>query len=136
MSESNASPIGHELVEQVVNKRVRDARKAEVLLIYEDLLQAVWDRILPTLGRVTTIAIMERAVVLTKEDYPIIEKLEVGANGVLLERLKESIEESEPDMIREALKELVAEFIDILALLTGDILVKQVIEEIEERRPS
>lgn len=136
MSERNGSPIGHEVVEQIINKRIKDARKAEVLLIYEDLLQAVWDRILPTLGRVTTIAIMERAIVLTKEHYPIIGKLEVGAKGVLLERLKESIEESEPDIVRDALKELVAEFIDILAMLTGDILVKQVIKEIEERRPS
>lgn len=136
MSESNGSPTGHEVVEQVVNKRIKDARKAEVLLIYEDLLQAVWDRILPTLGRVTTIAIMERAIVLAKEGYPILGKLEVGANGVLLERLKESIDESEPDFVRDALKELVAAFIDILAMLTGDILVKQVIKEIEERRPS
>lgn len=136
MSESDGSPIGHEVVEQVVSNRIKDAREAEVLLIYDDLLQTVWDRILPTLGRVTTIAIMERAIVLAKEHYPIIGTLQVGANGVLLEGLKKSIEESEPDIVRAALKELVAEFIDILAMLTGDILVKQVIKEIEERRPS
>jgi hypothetical protein len=136
MSESYESSIGHELVERIIDRRMEDARKAEVLLIYEDLLQTVWDRILPTLGRVTTIAIMERAIVLAKEHYPIIGKLQIGANGVLLEGLKESIEVSEPDIVRAAFKELVAAFIDILAMLTGDILVKQVIKEIEERRSS
>jgi hypothetical protein len=136
MSESYESRIGHELVERIIDKRMEDARKAEVLLIYEDLLQAVWDRILPTLGRVTTIAIMERAIVLAREHYPVIGKIQIGANGVLLEGLKESIEVSEPDIVRAAFKELVAAFIDILAMLTGDILVKQVIKEIEERRSS
>lgn len=136
MSENKLSPIGHEVVEQAINNRIKDARKAEVLLIYEDLFQTVWNRILPTLGRVTTMAIMERAIVLAKEHYPLVGMLEVGANGVLMEGMKKSIEESEPDIVRNALKQLVAEFIDILAMLTGDILVKQVIKEIEERRPS
>lgn len=118
------------------NLSVISALDTEFLLIYDNLLQTVWDRIVPTLGRVTTIAIMERAIVLAREHHAILGKLQICANSVLLERLKESIEESEPDIVRVALKELVAEFIDILAMLTGDILVKQVIREIEQRRPS
>jgi len=35
--------------------------------------------------------------------------------------------------LRDALKELVANLIDILAMLTGDILVRQLIKEIERK---
>ena len=134
MSEKNVNPNGYEMVDRVINQRINEARKAEVLVIYEELLQTIWNRILPTLGRVTTIAIMERAIILCKENYPVIEHVKIRPDGLTLQVLRESINESELDIIREALKELVADLIDILAMLTGDILVKQLITEIEGRR--
>jgi len=66
---------GHEVAEKMVAERVSQARKEEVLEIYEDLLQTIWNRILPTLGRVTVMAIMERALALTKETYPLMSHL-------------------------------------------------------------
>jgi len=134
MSEKNLKPNGYEVVDKVIDKRIQHVRKEEVLVIYDELLQTIWDRILPTLGRVTTMAIVERAIILTKENYPIIEQVKVGPDGLVLQKLREVIDESELDTIRKALKELVADLIDILALLTGDILVKQLIQEIDGRR--
>ena len=125
---------GHEVADKVLNERIRQARKEEVLEIYEELLQTVWDRILPTLGRVTVMAIMERAIVLTKDSYPIVDRLEVTPQGLSFEDLRRSMSESELEVIREALRELVADLIDILAMLTGDILVQQLIKEIDGRR--
>ncbi len=136
MTEETASPSAHEMVDKVINNRINDARKAEVLGIYEELLQTVWDRILPTLGRVTTVAIMERAIILTKEKYPIVSRVGVGPGGLVLDSLRESSNGADSATIREALKELVADLIDILAMLTGDILVSQLIKEIEGRRSS
>lgn len=136
MTEETASPSAHEMVDKVINNRINDARKAEVLGIYEELLQTVWDRILPTLGRVTTVAIMERAIILTKEKYPIVSRVGVGPRGLVLDSLRESSNGADSATIREALKELVADLIDILAMLTGDILVSQLIKEIEGRRSS
>jgi len=136
MSDETATPSAHEVVDKVINSRINDARKAEVLGIYEELLQTVWDRILPTLGRVTTVAIMERAVILTKEKYPIVDGVKVGPRGLVLASLRASDDEADSATIREALKELVADLIDILAMLTGDILVTRLIKEIEGRRSS
>jgi hypothetical protein len=132
--EKGAGPSsGREVANKVLSERIRQARKGEVLEIYEELLQTVWNRILPTLGRVTVMAIMERSIILTKESFPFVERLEVTSEGLSFDTLRSSMNESELEVIREALRELVANLIDILAMLTGDILVQQLIKEIDGR---
>jgi hypothetical protein len=124
---------GHEVIEMAVQERVTQARKEEVLDIYNDLLKTIWNRILPTLGRVTVMAIMERALVLTEESYAIIGYLKVTSEGVSFRTLSQNVKDEDNHIIREGLKELIANLIDILAMLTGDILVKQLLQEIEGR---
>jgi len=134
MSKEQKNPdprSGHEVADKVLSERVRQAPREEVLEIHEDLLQTVWNRILPTLGRVTVIAIMERAIILTQDSFPIAGLLKVSPEGLLLEDLRGSIDESDLGVIRQALRELVANLIDILAMLTGDILVQQLIKEMD-----
>lgn len=127
---------GYEVVDKVLSARTHQACKEEILEIYEELLQTLWDRILPTLGRVTVVAIMERALTLTKKNFPIAERLKVSPGGLLFDKLRDSMEESELETIREALRELVANLIDILAMLTGDTLVQQLIKEVDGRYQS
>lgn len=126
--------VAEEVVQERVDQAKTIARKEEVLEIYEDLLKTIWDRIMPTLGRVTVSAIMERALVLTAEKYPLIHHLEVRAEGVSFDVLRQRLGEEEKLALRDALKELVANLIDILAMLTGDILVRQLLKEIEGRK--
>ena len=130
---SEESP-GREVAERIIEQQASQARKEEVLEVYEDLLQTIWSRILPTLGRVTVMAIMERTLALTKESYTLIGHLEVTEEGVSFNMLRQQVGEEKREIIREALKELVANLIDILAMLTGDILVRQLIKEIEGRQ--
>ena len=127
---------GHEVAEKMIAERVSQARKEEVLEIYEDLLQTLWNRILPTLGRVTVMAIMERSLALTSEKYPLIGHLQVTNEGVSFSVLSQQMGQEERESVRDALKELVANLIDILAMLTGDILVRQLIKEIEGKQSS
>jgi len=137
MTEQKKRPeerAGHEVAEKIIEERVSRARKKEVLEIYEDLLQTIWNRILPTLGRVTVVAIVERALALTKETYPLLGHLQVTNEGLSFDVLRQRMREEEREAIRDALKELVANLIDILAMLTGDILVRQLIKEIEGRQ--
>ncbi|AKG20071.1 hypothetical protein [Calothrix sp. 336/3] len=134
--EDNNQPSAsvEEVVQERVDRAKSIARKEEVLEIYEDLLQTIWNRIMPTLGRVTVTAIMERALVLTAEKYPLIKNLEATAEGVSFEVLRQRLGEEEKPVLREALKEVITNLIDILAMLTGDILVRQLLKEIEGRR--
>jgi len=124
---------GHEIVENLIKERVSQARKEEMLAVYEDLIQTIWNRILPTLGRVTVIAILERALVLTKVKYPLVGHFQVTPSGVTFDELHQQIAEEEYVDMRDALKELVANLIDILAMLTGDILVRHLVKEIGGR---
>jgi hypothetical protein len=132
--ELNDQISGHAAIERLVEERIAQARKEELLEIYDDLLKTIWNRILPTLGRVTVMAIMERALALTEESYPLIGKLQVNTEGVSFRSLSQSMKGKESQVIREGLKELIANLIDILAMLTGDILVKQLLQEIEGRK--
>jgi hypothetical protein len=121
-------------MDKIIKEQVSLARKEEVLMIYEDLLRTIWDRILPTLGRVTVTAIVERALALTAEHYPAISYLDVTNEGFSFAQLREHVGEEERNVLRDSLKELVANLIDILVMLTGDILVQQLIKDIEGKR--
>lgn len=111
-----------------------EAGGEQLLATYDDLFKTIWDRILPTLGRVTLAAIMERTMARTAEKYPLIAKLEVTTEGVSFDALQRSCTDAYNETLHEALKELVANLIHILAMLTGDILVRQLMQEIEERQ--
>jgi hypothetical protein len=126
--------IAEEVVQERVDQAKTIARKEEVLEIYEDLLQTIWNRIMPTLGRVTVTAITERALVLTSEKYPLTKQLRLTAEGVSFDILRQHLGEEEKPVLRDALKELVTNLIDILAMLTGDILVRKLLKEIEEKK--
>ncbi|WP_424097638.1 hypothetical protein [Moorena producens] len=134
MEMRSAQPLAEQLVQDQVDQAKTEARKEEVIDIYEDLLTTIWDRIMPTLGRVTVVSIMERSLALTAEKYPLISYIESSAEGVSFEVFRQKVSPEQRLLIREALKELVTTLIDILAILTGDILVRQLLKEIEGKK--
>jgi hypothetical protein len=73
--------LGREVVEKMVAERVMRARREEVLETYEDLLSTIWNRIVPTLGQVTVLAIIKRSLALTEQHHPIISALVVTGEG-------------------------------------------------------
>lgn len=122
-------------IEEIIERRVSQARKEEVLTIYQDLLQTIWNRILPTLGRVTVMVIMERALAITQKKYPPVRHLRVTNDGVVFAQLQQHVDEVEHEALRRALNDLIVNLIDILAMLTGNILVEQLVKEIEGKIP-
>ena len=120
-----------EAAERLIEARVRRARQDEVISIYEDLLQTIWNRLVPTLGRVTVSAILDRSIAATVERYPFMQALGVTREGLSFAPLREQLGERDQASVREAMKELVANLIDLLAVLTGDILVRHLLREVE-----
>jgi hypothetical protein len=124
-------------VEQILEQRVKQiatqAYQVELLKIYQDLLQVIWNKILPTLGQVTVMAIMERALILTKGKYSLIGYLHITPQGISFEELFLRLKQEEELIIQEALKKLVINVFDILTMLTGDILSQQLLVELESR---
>jgi hypothetical protein len=136
MAESRAAKeyAAHEAAQRILEQRITHARKEEVVALYDDLLRTIWGRLLPTLGRVSVTAIMERSLALTVERHPFMQVLRVERNGISTETLREQLEGRGRDEIRDAMKELVANLIDLLAMLTGDIIVRRLLSEIEGER--
>lgn len=122
------------LTNDEIAKTIRDevsrGVKKGVLEIYEDLLINIWDRILPTLGGLTVATITRKAIAKAGLKYPLVEQLEVSEDGVSFASLRETAAADEHDL-RDALKEVVSNLFDILAKLTGNILVTQLMREIE-----
>jgi hypothetical protein len=120
--------------ERLVESRLRQARQDEVMAIYEDLLRTIWERLVPTLGRVTVNAILDRSIATTAERYHFVKHLVVTREGLSFDALRKNIGDQEQRSIRDAMKELVANLIDLLAVLTGDIIVRHLLKEVEGGR--
>ena len=123
--------------ERLLEQTLRQARHDEVLVIYEDLLQTIWNRLVPTLGRVSVAAILDRSIATTAENHPFMGALGVTREGLSFQALREQLTPPggpEQVAIRGAMKDLVANLIDLLATLTGDILVRQLLGDVQGGR--
>ena len=118
-------------IEAIIERRVDQGVKAEVVDIYEEILVAVWTKIVPTLGKITVRAIAQRALHLTAQSYAILDSMTVTEDGFDFRTLKERVDEKDKAAIREALRKLIVSLFDILAKLTGNVLVDRLTREIE-----
>jgi hypothetical protein len=125
--ESSADPQREPTVAEQVSSQI----KSEVVDIYEELLINIWNRIVPTLGQVTVSAIFDRAIHRTMKQHPFISHLQVKRFYLDFTELRASLEERDKVHIKDAFKDLVTNLIDILAKLTGNILVNVVMQEME-----
>ena len=108
--------------------------KVEVIDIYEDIIITIWEKISPTLGNITVRTIGERAVTLSSERYTFMRNVTVTEEGFDFAELKRRVDEKDKDSMREGFKELISSLFDILAKLTGNILVDRLMQEVEGLR--
>ncbi len=126
-----AETRSHEEVEATIEREVDRGVKVEVIDIYEDVLTTIWQKIAPTLGNITVRTIAERAVFLASEQHPLLKSVAVTDEGFDFTELKTRIDEKGRANIREGFKEIIANLFDILAKLTGNIMVDRLLKEVE-----
>lgn len=114
-----------------LNQEVNAEVKKGVVEIYEDLLMTIWFKIVPTLGVVTVVTIIKRAVAKAAQTYPFLQEMEVNETGISLNKIKAKLSEEDKEQLKVGFRELVASLFDILAKLTGNILVQQLMKEVE-----
>lgn len=119
------------LIETIIESRVRLASQDQVIDDYEDILNAIWNRIMPTLGGVTLVAIIERSIVLTTKNYPQVRPLHVTTKGFDLDELRQQAHACPITNLHQALKAFIMKLTEILIALTGDILVRQLVRHFE-----
>ncbi len=103
----------------------------EVLDIYEDLLSTIWAKIVPTLGVVTVVTIMRRSIGRSCSDYPVLEWLDISDSGLKFDVIRAKSSEIDNEEVKLAFKGLVANLFDILAKLTGNILIQQLTKDVD-----
>jgi|AntAceMinimDraft_9_1070365.scaffolds.fasta_scaffold09656_1 predicted house-cleaning noncanonical NTP pyrophosphatase (MazG superfamily) len=118
-------------IDKMIEKQVQISVKEEVTDIYEDLLKTVWERVVQTLGVVTVVSIVDRTIFKTGQKYPFINHLEVKKTGISFEKFKEKLSEKDKDFIKDGLKEMVADFFEIMAKLTGNAVASQLLKDVE-----
>ena len=127
----------HRATEELVAQRIGEVRREEIITTYQDLIDSIWRRLESTLGQVTVAILMDRALTETTDRYPLLDVLEVGRSGLNLAVLEQKIsllgeteDEARLAAARESLRELVVRLVDLLAVLTGDIVVRSMLEDL------
>jgi hypothetical protein len=93
--------------------------------IYAALLDKIWQRAQTILGLVTIRAILRRAIRLTAQQYPFVDQLAVGEEGLNLSEMHARVGEREKEVIRQGFEELILNLFDLLAELTGEAIVNK-----------
>ena len=118
-------------IEEYVAAQIANARKQEILTVYTDLLNGIWQRMVPTLGRMTVVAMVERAQRVTVRTHPILRHVAVTRDGIDLTPVRDHMPMTSRDELHDALKDLIVNIVDVLVMLTGDVLVRQVVDDLE-----
>ena len=66
---------------KTTQEEVETIRKEEVVDVYGDLLQKIWNKVVITLGIVTLKAIMRRSLIMTAQKYDFLEQLDITDIG-------------------------------------------------------
>ena len=129
----------HHAVEEIVQRRVAEVRQDELITTYQGLIDSVWSRLERTLGQVTISIMMDRALTETAEKYERLDCLEISKTGLFLEPLRQRVSLKSPAEAeewlaeaRKSLQELMVRLVDLLAVLTGDIVVASLLRELED----
>ena len=110
--------------EQEIALDVRD----EIINIYDDIFNTIWDKIYPTLGTAPVLTIFQRAIHFSSQQFPNLETLTVTEEGIDFREFRSLSVEDDKETIKEGLNELIGNLFEILAKLTGNILVKELVK--------
>ena len=103
----------------------------DLVSIYENLLSIIWNRLLPTLGKFTVTTIVKRSITISENKFPIISNIEIK-DEFSLEKLRNQLKEEDCSYVSDAFNELIVNIIEILASLTGEIIIQKLLEEMEK----
>ena len=128
-NQKRATKMREEVEEEAraeIETRVETGIRENIVDVYEDLFDTIWEKITPTLGAITVATIVERAVRRTAVEHEMVGLLTVSQEGIDFGQLKRIAGEKDQADLREGFKLLVGNLFDILAKLTGNVLVGKV----------
>ena len=123
----------HAHVDAFLSPLLEDAAATDRLIGALDLaLATLWRRARPTLGDVTIAAILDRVLYTTVEQYPALWSLELLADGLRVEALRERANTIARAELVDGVRFLLVEFLTVLGHLTAEILTPALHAELAE----
>ncbi len=99
--------------------------KKKILDFYENLFNDLWEKFLPTLGITSIEAITKCAQGISSKKYKILDNLIYLNDKCSFKKIRKNLNEIDIDILEAALTNFIEEFINIIVLLTGEIIVKK-----------
>jgi hypothetical protein len=93
-----------------------------LLQVFEQGFATLWGRANRTLGDVTLMAIVDRALCVATEHYPFLAGVQVEATGLRCHEIRKHIGSLPRDEIEKAVRFVLVEFLTVLGNLTAEIL--------------
>lgn len=100
--------------------------KQEIVDIFRELLERLWERLASLIGENSTAAIFRSALLEASRNYPFLQGINVGSAGIRMERLREDLAAQERAVLRAGLLTFTDSVVALLTDLTGNILVRKV----------
>ena len=104
----------------------------EITGLFKEVTQVMWRRLSPVLGIVTTQHLFRQAVSKNLGQFPWLKAIEFTEDGPKFVSTDESTQPTDQIEIRKGLTVVVKTVLDILTVLTGDILTSYLQADVEK----
>lgn len=95
--------------------------RTEMAALFEDLLQSVWNHLVPVLGETAAAAIFTSARNEAADTHPLLASVAFDNKGPDLSRYRQRAMDAEPATIRWSIVALVESIVSLITDLTGDV---------------
>ena len=104
----------------------------EITDLFKDVTQVMWNRLAPILGLVTTQHLFRQAVSKNQREFPWLSAVELTEEGPRFGEPDGDSRPADQTEIRKGLAAIVNTVLEILTVLTGDILTRDLQASVEE----
>ncbi len=109
-------------VSEWLTEAAKDLPQERLLVLFEKAVDALWRRARWSIGAVSLIAIVDRAITIGAGHWPLLSLLHVDASGVYFQDLGKHIETASVGEVVFGMQVLLAEILAIIGALTSDML--------------
>lgn len=115
------------------NKKEPKSEKKRILNFYENLLNELWKTFSPVLGEDAMKAITNRAQKITSTEYKILNRVSQNKERISLKEIEQGLDRIDINTLKNSLLKFSEEFINILKVLTEDIISKMSLQQQGEK---
>ena len=124
---------GHvDRVKAWINPATKDLSSEQLVALFEQTMTALWTRARSTMSSVMMTAVLERVILDSSENHPILSLLKITDTGVDFDEFHKSGNTLSANQVLEAFQMTIVEFIAILGGLTNEVISPALYSELSK----